>query len=283
MSIQRGSMNDNNAGNNELRERLIVRENTDENSTEIKYDKFFLIRSMLIVIGLAVVILNTVYGFILPHGNVECLQDKAFEITAGMNKYLSENTVPRHLLIALSSFCVDFVILFMSFNWVVYGRSWRVVFSLGVFYMFRGCVQNLFQMKFPEGYLWEYPSFPSLTVSYLKTNDFFFSGHVGFPIIIAMECHNLGKKFMMGFCLVTCLFEAFTMTVTRGHYVIDLITGVIVAHYVYMNVEKYIHLVDNSVIGMRKKAEGNQDVLPEDKKDGFKPVEIQKSEANQIV
>jgi hypothetical protein len=122
-------------------------------------------------------------------------------------------------------------------------------------------------MRYPDGYLWEYPGFPSLTISYLKTNDFFFSGHVGFPIIIAMECYNLKKLCIMIFCLFTCVVEFITMIFTRGHYFIDLITGVIVSHYTYIIVEKYIHYIDDSCIGM-KKSESRND------KDGFQPVEI---------
>lgn len=100
-------------------------------------------------------------------------------------------------------------------------------------------------MRYPDGYLWEYPGIPSVTVSYLKTNDFFFSGHVGFPIIIGMECHKLNKKYLMVFCLFTSLFEACTMIVTRGHYIIDIITGLGMAHYFYMIVDKYITFMDH--------------------------------------
>jgi hypothetical protein len=132
-------------------------------------------------------------------------------------------------------------------------------------------------MKYPEGYLWEYPGFPSLTISYLKTNDFFFSGHVGFPIIIAMECYNLKKNYLMFFCLFTCVVEFITMILTRGHYSIDLITGVIVSHYTYIIVEKYIHHIDNSCIGMNRSDYNNNEKENEE----FKPVEI-KSNNNQV-
>ncbi len=99
-------------------------------------------------------------------------------------------------------------------------------------------------MKYPEGYLWEYPGFPSIFVSYLKTNDFFFSGHVGLPIIIALECHKLNKKYLMIFCLFTCLVEGCTMVVTRGHYIIDIVTGMAMAHYFYLVVEYNLTFMD---------------------------------------
>jgi hypothetical protein len=238
--------------------------------SEFKLNKFFLIRGFLVISGLSIVILNTVYGFVLPNTNVNCLDDKAFEITADINKYLQDNITPRHIIIAVSSFCEDFIIIYISLHWIFYGKSWRLIASLISFYFLRGCVQSIFQMKYPEGYLWEYPNFPSITISYLKTNDFFFSGHIGFPIIIALECNNLKKKFMMAFCLFTCVDVAFTMIVTRGHYCIDLVTGIIVSHYIYLLVEKYIFILDDSCIGMKG----------EDKKDGFIPVEIKENNSN---
>lgn len=45
----------------------------------------------------------------------------------------------------------------------------------------------LFIIKFPEGYAWDYPGIPALTVSYEVTPDFFFSGHVGLTVIMALD------------------------------------------------------------------------------------------------
>jgi hypothetical protein len=112
-------------------------------------------------------------------------------------------------------------------------------------------------MTYPEGYLWENPGFPSLTVSYLKTNDFFFSGHVGLPIIMGSEFLKQDKKFMFWLCIFVCCFESFTMIVTRGHYIIDIIAGVIIAHYSFMIVDLYIHVIDDSFVGIDKLRDNN--------------------------
>ena len=108
----------------------------------------------------------------------------------------------------------------------------------------------MFQMKFPDGYLWEDPGFPSIAVSYLKTNDFFFSGHAGLPIIMGLEAKKLGYNIIFYFCIFTCLTEVITMIFTRGHYIIDLIAGVVFAHYIYIHVDKYISYIDNSPISI---------------------------------
>jgi hypothetical protein len=231
----------------------IAIDNHNQGNDSVQFDSWFWVRATFVFFALGFVIANAVYGFVMPNSHVDCMLDKFFEITSGINKYLQDNVTPRHVIIAISSLCVDFVIVYMSLHWVIWGKSWRLVVSLFSFYMFRAAVQSVFQMKYPEGYLWENPGFPSLTISYLKTNDFFFSGHVGFPIIVAMECYNLHKPFMTIFCFLTCSIEAATMIITRGHYSIDILTGLIVSHYVYILVEKHIHVIDDSCIGMNKK------------------------------
>jgi hypothetical protein len=81
-------------------------------------------------------------------------------------------------------------------------------------------------------------------VPYGKTNDFFFSGHVGCCVINFLEFRSVGWPKLASFSLVTCLFQASLMICLRGHYVIDLITGVIFAHYLWMLAERYSYLVD---------------------------------------
>jgi hypothetical protein len=122
-------------------------------------------------------------------------------------------------------------------------------------------------MKYPDGYLWDDPGFPAIAVSYLKTNDFFFSGHVGLPVIIGLEFNRMGMPRMFMFSLLTVLIEAFTMIATRGHYCIDLVTGIIVAHYVFIHVEQYIHYIDNTCLafyGLPSEKEDDEKMLKAD-------------------
>jgi len=125
-------------------------------------------------------------------------------------------------------------------------------------------------MKYPPGYLWDYPGFPSLSVSYLRTNDFFFSGHVGLPTIFGLEHKRLGYRLMMWFCVFTVFLEAFTMVATHGHYIIDLMTGVVMAHYLTIIAsELCTNYIDNSIIGFSgsdttKEENPNYKAIPQD-------------------
>ena len=44
--------------------------------------------------------------------------------------------------------------------------------------------------------------------------------------------------------VVTCIFQISLMVCLRGHYFIDLISGVIFAHYCWMLAERYSYMVD---------------------------------------
>jgi len=116
-------------------------------------------------------------------------------------------------------------------------------------------------MSFPDGYIWDYPGFPSVMVSYLKTNDFFYSGHVGLPILMMCEFQILKRYYMFGFCILTFFIESFTMLATRGHYTIDLITGAIFAHYIFQNIEKNIHYFDRITFTKMENEKHEENVL----------------------
>ena len=204
------------------------------------------------LVSITILYFNTVYGFLLPHGEVSCIFDKTFILTKNLNDFFAKNLNYRNLLIIISSLFIDIVIIAFGLCWSIYGRSWRPILAYFLFYAFRYMTQNLFQMAYPDGYLWEYPGFPSIVVPYLKTNDFFFSGHVGFPLIAAFEFKDFKLNFLFVFCILASCFETITMIVLRGHYIVDLLAGVIFAHYSLLLSDKYKYIFDDSCISMKE-------------------------------
>ncbi len=108
-------------------------------------------------------------------------------------------------------------------------------------------------MKFTEGFLWDYPGIPSVAVSYLKTNDYFFSGHIGMPLIMGLEARKHKLNYIFYFALAAILVEGSILILVRVHYIIDLITGLICAHYIYNLMDEYIPILDDSCISMKVK------------------------------
>jgi hypothetical protein len=212
-------------------------------------------KATLVICSLTLITINCRYGFALPSTDVKCMHDSSHEMTAHLNAYFLQNAWHRNILLIFSSFCIDLAMLSIGIFWVFRVKSWRFIITMIVFYGFRGFLQGFFQMGYPEGYFWENPGFSSLFVSYLKTNDFFYSGHVGLPIIVACEFAKHKKYWLSLFAFCTCFLEFFVMIVMRGHYFIDLVTGVLLAHYFWIIVDKYIYLLDNSFLSL-------EDLLP---------------------
>ena len=101
-----------------------------------------------------------------------------------------------------------------------------------------------------EGFLFGYPGLRSLSVPYFDTNDFFFSGHVGTCFIIALEYRSAKWFKMYYFTVFIMLNQWLMMCLVRTHYIIDLVTGLIVAHYMYIWAEKLSWITDSLVMGI---------------------------------
>lgn len=95
------------------------------------------------------------------------------------------------------------------------------------------------------GFLFRYPGFPSLTVPYHDTNDFFYSGHAGTCFILFLEARaKPGWHRISWACLFVLCNQWLMLMLARTHYVIDLVTGVIVAHYMHILGEKVSYIID---------------------------------------
>jgi hypothetical protein len=115
-----------------------TKNNLDTNS---HFNVFTFIKAFIITAGLILLYINTYTGIFLVNTNPNPFFDKSFNVTAGLNKYLTENPEKKYVLIASSSFLIDFIVLYSSIWWILFGKSWRLLGSLGVFYGFRSVIQ----------------------------------------------------------------------------------------------------------------------------------------------
>lgn len=99
-----------------------------------------------------------------------------------------------------------------------------------------------------HSHIFEHPGFHSLVVPYHDTNDFYYSGHVGTCFLLFLEFRAAGWKRMSYYCMFTLINQWVMMTLTGNHYVIDLISGMIIAQYVHMMAERLTFLVDQMIL-----------------------------------
>jgi hypothetical protein len=183
-------------------------------------------------------VINATSGFLQQSEQTECITDKMFELTAPINQFFHVNPSVRHLTLICSSACIDILVLHFAYRFIFKARSWRAVLSAVAFYLTRGLLQvnstqQLFLMRVPPGYIWEYPGFPSLTVSYYPSTDFFFSGHVGFAFLCYLDFRVSRLNFWANFALAATCFEASVMLALQAHYFVDIVGGLVFAHYIW--------------------------------------------------
>jgi hypothetical protein len=127
--------------NNISKEMLLNKEEQKEEDDSVTLNCYTITKLVIFFMGVTAVIINSYTGFALPNTNVDCFLDKSFEITASINQYLHDDPQARHFIIAFSSFCVDFLLMYMGIHWCLYGKSWRLLTAIFFFYGIRGIVQ----------------------------------------------------------------------------------------------------------------------------------------------
>lgn len=244
----------------------------EQPETKPNYKSIAIRGSVVLSAILLVLCLNNFYnGKFNPLNDKQCYNDILHNWTSPLNSYFRHDLTARNIMLIFTALLVDISMLTTFYFWIFRWTDWVIAYAIVLFYGIRGVVVlNVFQLTFPDGYNFYYPGFPSIAVCYLATNDFFYSGHIGFPIIFALEYWRKGEKYLVIPCCLISLLEGIMMLITRGHYSIDLIFGVIFAHYFYKIallidpiLEKYICCMCKSCTSHNEKTAERIDVKKE--------------------
>lgn len=216
-------------------------------SSKIGCEGFFSDKPRLIRLGIVVILIilfglsnNLGFGDHHPIAKTTCTVDASFLATRSLNETFISNKYFRKTVLIFGSIAIDLLFLYALFKWALFSPTWRYGFTLVFFYGVRFVLQQTFQFGYPEGYFWEDPGFPSIVVGYMKTNDFFFSGHVGLPTITGFELKWEKKYALSALSFCVALYEAFLVIISRVHFGIDVIIGVLFAHYSLILVEFFL-------------------------------------------
>ena len=181
---------------------------------------------------------------------INCIYDASLIMTSPINQFFESNLLYKRILIAYSSFLMDLQFLFIMITFCCLARNLRFILIFTSFYVLRGILQSLFVFSFPEDYIWSHPGIFSLTISYAKTSDFFYSGHVGSSVLCIFEFSRFEffdkrfayfKYFSINCCITQCLVQI----IFRGHYLIDVISGFVFAHYFFILVGDQIDNIED--------------------------------------
>lgn len=164
----------------------------------------------------------------------ECLRDMTYVWSEPVNIFLRDNLDIKDLYMMFGHFMMDIMMLSFLITQALYWRTSRVFWGYLLFFGLRTYLQLAFSIGRPEGFLYFFPGQYSITVPYPDINDFFFSGHVGTCTLLILEYYSMGWYKCSYFCVFVMVNQWILMMLVRTHFIIDLVTGLILAHYFFM-------------------------------------------------
>jgi hypothetical protein len=201
------------------------------------------ISSYMIIIIIAAV--NSIFATAMVSGEPKCIDDKIFYYTSDINDYFQRNKSHAYYLIIFSSLLLDLNLLSSTVYWYKSGKNWKPFITVIFICLTKAIVNSLFNFKYPAGMIYDYPGFPSLSVSYRKSSTLFFSLNAALTCILLVMSYEGKWKANYWFGLVTLIIYSFTALVMRFHYVIDIFGGIVCAHYFYILSEWPAHLFES--------------------------------------
>ena len=205
----------------------------------------------------------------------ECMRDKSFEWTELLNKPLRDNywAVKKvdkwgrawsDYMLIMHGFEFDFLQIGAQICMLKYGwKTYTLLFTMIMFYGVRGVIQANFLLSRTEvGYIYYDPGWPNITSPYLDILDFFYSGHIGNTFIYTFEFYKNGHKNISYIGVLIWLSMFPLLILTRVHYWIDIITGILVAHWCCMMSEQVSYILDVKYLGFSGKERNQHAYLP---------------------
>ena len=196
-----------------------------------------------------------------PIPSNHCYYDVVLEWLRPLNDYFRGSTVFRSFMSILGSLLIDIVFLITYFGWAIYSVDWRYSVTTMLFYGPRGLVQEIIRLTTPDRLYFPYPGFPSIVVGYIQGSDFFWSGHCGFPIIGMMEFIWMKRYYLAGFCGFVSFVEIVLMTMSREHYTIDIIVGLVFSHYITIHSRTLFKFIYDHISFLDKLKQQNREEL----------------------
>jgi hypothetical protein len=204
---------------------------------------------VIFVVVLVVGMITLSYDSIHKHKEkVYHLQDALFDLTSFINKWFLQDLRRRNILMICSSSLMDINVIMSLYTFLRYSETYRFAVALAIFFGLRATLVCFCKSPYPEGYNWGYPGIMALFVPYGRTADFFYSGHVGICMIIQLEHREYKRLKMAAYTIFTMCCQIFLMVVCRAHYTIDLVSGLVYAHYIWILVNEYKYMIDEKLM-----------------------------------
>ena len=149
----------------------------------------------------------------------------------------------------LSALACDAVIVATLSIWTSYQSTWRLPISLTCVYALKVMMRQLFAMRTPENYAWQYPGFYSLSVKYGLSNDTHFVLHCAILTVCFYELWEVRSMLLIP-SIITLTATIFLLMVLRGCFMIDIFGAVIFGQFAWHFANRVSYFIDVKVFGL---------------------------------
>ena len=102
-----------------------------------------------------------------------------------------------------------------------------------------------YMMAMPGDSIWEFPGMYSLIMQpYGASNNFFFCHYLGFLVIIMCEFKATDYIKLATATFITLAVASVWLIITRAHYSIDIMGGLLFGHYFWIMCERVSWIID---------------------------------------
>ena len=211
--------------------------------------KLLLLCSIIVL----VISLNKVSSFIWKYHSSKlpenCVFDSFRYPSISISQFLQKHPTISNVFVASDSLIIDFVTVSFLYLYIRKGYL-SIIYTTLIFYGIRSVALGFGgQWPQPDPFLFKDPGFPSIFVPYEKTNDLYFSGHIGCVTFVFSQClwykfKRIGYVAVFGF-----VWTWLMMTICGGHYSNDLIIGACVG---WMSGRLVFRIMENLTIFILK-------------------------------
>jgi hypothetical protein len=199
-------------------------------------------------------------AYLDPASHTDVIRDWLSEVTAPLNRLFVAQAAWGEAAQAGSSLLLDAGVLTLAYCATMRRSSVRSYCALFLFFALRFVAQLAATIPCPPGFIWPRGriaglDIPTLFVDYRIANDFFFSGHVGTALVVALELFQLDypRLAWLYASLVTPLLAVLVVSF-RAHRGIDCIAAVLAALVSCSVAEQFALAVDRALQIRRRKA-----------------------------
>jgi hypothetical protein len=170
--------------------------------------------------------------------------DLVHVLTARWHGYFVENPRAANAALIISSLFIDLIGLSLI-GAAIFGPTFAPFLAILIVFALRQICQAFCTLPRPPGFIWRYPGFPALLVTYSVGNDFFFSGQTALAVLGPIEAAKYGPIWIAIGASVIALGEVLIVLVLRAHYTLDVVAGALAAFLAADIAGKIAPMVDN--------------------------------------